>query len=404
MRFARRIDRIQPSITLALDERAKAMRAAGRDVISMAVGEPDFPAPPVVQRAAIAKVQSGDVRYTPAAGTPTLRKAVAEHLGATRRTSFAPDEVTICHSAKHALSGAIFAVVEEGDEVLVPLPAWASYFDLVRCAGGTPVLLAPRTEDGVRPDLAAVARAVTARTRAILINSPNNPSGYVYTRAEIEAVVQLAHEHDLVILSDEIYRALVYDGEEALSPASVSPAAKARTVVIDGASKVFAMTGYRIGYLAAPRPFAAAVAKLHSQTTGSPNAVSQHAFEAALREPPSELETMRRAFAERRDALLSGLSALGLPCTRPAGAFYVFPDVSAYLDARGSIGLCEDLLESEDLVLIPGTAFGVDTHVRLSYALAPATIQEALRRLARFLAARCVADHAGNQPARARNQ
>lgn len=388
MRFARRIDRIQPSITLALDEKAKAMRAAGRDVISMAVGEPDFPAPEIVQAAAVEKVRSGDVRYTPAAGTPTLRKAVAEHLAQSRHVPFTADEITICHSAKHALSGAIFALVEEGDEVLVPLPAWASYFDLVRCAGGTPVLVPPDAHDGVRPDFAALARAVTPRTRAILINSPNNPSGYVYTRAEIEAVARLALEQDLWILSDEIYRALVYGGGEAVSPASLSKEARERTVIIDGASKVFAMTGYRIGYLAAPRALAAAVAKLHSQTTGSPNAVSQHAFEAALRRTPPELDTMRRAFAERRDFLLAGLAKLGLPCPRPDGAFYVFPDVSAHLDARGSIGLCEDLLEAENLVLIPGAAFGVDSHVRMSYALSREAIQEALRRLEVFLAAR----------------
>jgi aspartate aminotransferase len=402
MRFARRIDRIQPSITLALDERAKAMRAAGRDVISMAVGEPDFPAPEVVQAAAVQKVRSGDVRYTPAAGTPSLRKAVAEHLTRTRRAPFAAEEVTICHSAKHALSGAIFAVVEEGDEVLVPLPAWASYFDLVRCAGGTPVLVPPDARNGVSPDLPALARAVTPRTSAILINSPNNPSGYVFTRAEIEAVVRLAIERDLWILSDEIYRALVYGGGEALSPASISTEARARTAVIDGASKVFAMTGYRIGYLAAPKALATAVAKLHSQTTGSPNAVSQHAFEAALCNPPIELESMRRAFAERRDFLLAGLARLGLPCARPDGAFYVFPDVSAHLDARGSIGLCEDLLETQDLVLIPGAAFGVDTHVRMSYALSREMIQEALRRLEAFLAARRA--QTGSQPARSRNQ
>lgn len=390
MRFARRIDRIQPSITLALDERAKAMRAAGRDVISMAVGEPDFPAPALVQRAAIAKVESGDVRYTPAAGTPSLRKAVAEHLTRTRGTAYAPEEVTICHSAKHALSGAIFALVEQNDEVLVPLPAWASYFDLVRCAGATPVLVPPDRRDGVRPDLAALARAVTARTRAILINSPNNPSGYVFTPEEIAGVARLALERELWILSDEIYSALVYDGGEARSPAALSKEARARTAIIDGASKAFAMTGYRIGYLAAPAPLAAAVAKLHSQTTGSPNAVSQHAFEAGLKTHAPEMDVMRRAFGERREFLLAGLARLGLPCARPCGAFYAFPDVSAHLDGRGSVGFCDELLESQDLVLIPGAAFGVDTHVRMSYALSLDAIREALRRLEVFLSTRRV--------------
>jgi aspartate aminotransferase len=388
MRFARRIDRIEPSITLALDERAKKMRAAGRNVISMAVGEPDFPAPELVQAAAIEKVKSGDVRYTPAAGTPSLRKTVAEHLTSTRGTPFTADEVTICHSAKHALSGAIFALIEEGDEVLVPLPAWASYFELVHVAGGKPVLVPPRREDGVRPDLDALARAVTPRTRAVMINSPNNPSGYVFSREEIEGVARLAVEHDLWIISDEIYRALVYEGGDAPSPASVSREVRARTAIVDGASKVFAMTGYRIGYLAAPKELAAAVAKLHSQTTGSPNAVSQHAFEAGLSSHPPEMEGMRRAFAERRDYLLAGLAELGLPCPRPRGAFYVFPDVSAHLDGRGSVAFCEELLEAQDLVLIPGAAFGVDTHVRLSYALSRDTIQEALRRLKVFLGTR----------------
>jgi aspartate aminotransferase len=388
MRLARRIERIEPSITLALDERAKAMRAAGRDVISMAVGEPDFPAPALIQDAAVEKVRSGDVRYTPAAGTPSLRKAVAEHLSATRCTPYAAEEVTICHSAKHALSGAIFAVVEDGDDVLVPLPAWASYFDLVRCAGGNPILVPPDRRDGVRPDLAALARAVTPRTVAVMINSPNNPSGHVFTRAELEAVAKLALERDLWILSDEIYRSLVYEGEAALSPVSLAPAVRARTAIIDGASKAFAMTGYRIGYLAAPKTLAAAVAKLHSQMTGSPNAVSQHAFEAGLRREAPEMAEMRKAFTARRDFLLAGLAELALPCAKPQGAFYVFPDVSAHLDARGSVGFCEDLLESENLVLIPGAAFGVDTHVRLSYALARETIAEALRRLGRFLAGR----------------
>jgi len=388
MRFARRIDRIEPSITLALDERAKKMRAAGRDVISMAVGEPDFPAPALVQAAAIEKVRSGDVRYTPAAGTPSLRKAVAEHVSSTRGTAYTSDEITICHSAKHALSGAIFALVEDDDEVLVPLPAWASYFELVRVAGGQPVLVPPDRRDGVRPDLAALARAVTPRTRAVMINSPNNPSGYVFTREEIEGVARLALEHDLWIISDEIYRALVYEGGDASSPVSFSHEARARTAIVDGASKAFAMTGYRIGYLAAPRELAAAVAKLHSQTTGSPNAVSQHAFEAGLRHHPPEMDVMRKAFAERRDTLLQGLAELGLPCPKPRGAFYVFPDVSAHLAGRGSVAFCEELLEAQDLVLIPGAAFGVDTHVRLSYALSRDTIQEALRRLGVFLTTR----------------
>jgi aspartate aminotransferase len=389
MRLARRVEKLEASVTLALDARAKELRAAGRDIVSMAVGEPDFPAPALVRAAAIEKVESGDVRYTPAAGTPSLRRAVAEHLGATRGVRYEAAEVCICHSAKHALSGTVFALIEDGDEVLVPLPAWGSYFEIVRAAGGEPVLVRA-AEDGVRPDLGALRRAVTRRTRAVMINSPNNPSGYVFTREETEAVAQLALEHDLWIVSDEIYRALVYEGEGALSPAVLGPQVRAKTVIIDGASKAYAMTGYRIGYLAGPRALAEAVGRLHSQTTGSPNAISQHAFEAALKGEPPETERMRAAFAERREILLEGLRALGLPTPRPQGAFYAFPDVSAHLDERGSVGFCEDLLESQGLALIPGAAFGVDTHVRLSYALDLAGIRDALERLGAFLASRKV--------------
>lgn len=385
-RFARRIDRIEPSITLALDERAKAMRAAGRDVISMAVGEPDFAAPASVQAAAVEKVRSGDVRYTPAAGTPSLRKAVAEHVGATRGTSYAPEQVTICHSAKHALSGTILALIQSGDEVVIPLPAWASYFDLVRVAGGEPVLVPP-PPGGFGPDLAALEAAVTPRTRAVMINSPNNPSGHVFSREEVEGVVDIACRKDLWILSDEIYRALSYEGD-ATSPVSLSSKARDRTVIVDGASKAYAMTGYRIGFLVGPKDVASAVAKLHSQTTGSPNAVSQAAFEVALRKTPPEQAVMCQAFAERREFLLKGLSELGLETPRPKGAFYAFSDVSPYLDGRGSVGFCEDLLEQQDLAVVPGVAFGMDTHVRFSYALSRERIGEALRRLGVFLRAK----------------
>ncbi len=386
MRLAARISRIECSVTLELDARAKALAAKGESVVNMAVGEPDFPAPPSIQAAAVAKIQSGDVRYTQAAGTPGLRAAIAHQLEATRGGKWSPAEITVCHSAKHALSGCILSLVEEGDEVLVPLPAWASYFDLVRVTGATAVPVESRMDaGGIHPDLERLRAAVTPRTRLLLLNSPNNPSGAVWTRKETEDVVQLALERELWMISDEIYRALVYDGEPAVSPASLSREARERTAIVDGASKGYAMTGYRIGFLAAPEELAAAVAKLHSQTTGSPNAVSQAAYEKALCSEPPETETMRRTFAERRALLLQGLSELGLPTPNPRGAFYAFPDVKRYLDGRGSVGFCEDLLEQERLALVPGAAFGMDTHVRLSYATDLATIREALKRLGAFL-------------------
>jgi len=386
MHFSQRISRIEPSITLVLDARSKALIAGGAKVVNMAVGEPDFAAPAVARQRAVELIESGQVRYTAAAGTSGLRAAITEYVARTRGGSWSTDEVTVCHSAKHALSAALTCLVEDGDEVLLPLPAWASYFDLVRVNGAEPVLVpSPVDRDGFHPDLSALARAITSRTRGVMINSPNNPSGTVWSKAEIDGIVELALEHDLWILSDEIYGELTYGIDRPASPVSHSPEARARTIVVDGASKAFAMTGYRMGFLAGPTEIASAVAKLQSQTNGSPNAVGQAAWEAALRAWPEELELMRRTFGERRDVILTGLADLGLETPQPRGAFYAFPDVSRYLDRRGSVGFCEDLLEDQLLTLVPGAAFGVDTHVRLSYATDMASIEEALRRLGAFL-------------------
>lgn len=386
MRPNRRVASLALSTTIALDSRAKQLIAEGRDVINMSVGEPDFDAPEVVQAAAIAMVRSGKVHYTPAEGALSLRKAVAAHLQETRGVEYTPAEITICHSAKHALSGAALALIEPGDEIVLLLPAWVSYVEIVKFAGGVPVPVQPRADLG--PDLAALRRAITKQTRGILINSPCNPSGYVMTPAEVRAIAELARERDLWIISDEIYRRLVYEGDPNASPASASDDARARTVIVDGASKAFAMTGYRIGYLAAPREIAAAVARLHSQLTGCPNAISQAAFEAALAREPKEVAAMCAEFDERRHVIIDGLRALGLETPWPRGAFYAFPDVTPWLDERGSAGFCEDLLEQENLAVVPGSAFGIERCVRLSYSTSVATIERALGRLASFLATR----------------
>lgn len=384
MRPNQRVESMALSTTIALDTRAKELLAAGRDVVNMTVGEPDFNAPEAVQSAAVTAVRSGKVRYTPAEGTPSLRKVIAAHVSATRGVEYSPQEITVCHSAKHALSGACLSLIEPGDEVLLLLPAWVSYVEIVRFAGGVPVSVPSRADLG--PDLEAIARAITPRTRGILINSPCNPSGYVMTQAEIRALGALAERHDLWILSDEIYRRLIYEGERDFSPVQISPALRARTVIVDGASKALAMTGYRIGYVAAPKPIAAAVGKLHSQLTGAPNYISQSAFEAGLVVEPPEVARMCAEFDQRRRRIVAGLSELGLETPWPRGAFYAFPRITQYLDARGSAGFCEDLLEQENLAVVPGSAFGVDQHIRFSYATSLNVIEQALTRLASFLA------------------
>lgn len=386
MRPNQRVSAIAFSTTIALDSRAKALIVEGRDVINMSVGEPDFAAPQVAEAAAAAMVRSGKVRYTPAEGTQSLRKTVAAHLSQTRGVEFTVPEITVCHSAKHALSGAALALIEPGDEVLLLLPAWVSYTEIVRYAGGVPVSVPARPDCG--PDLAALSRAITKKTRGIFINSPCNPSGYVMSEREVREITALAEKHDLWILSDEIYRRLVYEGEPNFSPASIGASARARTVIIDGASKAFAMTGYRIGYLAAPPEIASAVARLHSQLTGCPNAVSQAAFEAALKSEPPEVASMCAEFDRRRKIIIDGLRALGLETAWPRGAFYAFPDVSPYLDERGSDGFCEDLLEEQNVAVVPGSAFGVDDHVRFSYATSIENIKKALDRTGKFLAKR----------------
>lgn len=389
MEISSRAAAVSPSVTLALDARAKALAAGGEDVVNMSVGEPDFDAPRLARECAARRALEGPVRYTPAAGTHELRAALARHLADTRGVEYAPEDVVVCHSTKHALTNAALAVVDPGDEVLLILPAWNSYTEIVRIAGGVPVEVAPRADLG--PDLDAIRAAVGERTRAILLNSPSNPSGYVWSAGEVRALAELAEERDLWILSDEIYRRLVYEGAPNASPVEVHPGARARTIVLDGASKVFAMTGYRIGFAAGPRQLVGAIAALQSQMTGSPNAVSQAAYLAALQAPggePPEVAEMAAEFARRRDLLLAGLERLGLRTPPPRGAFYAFPDVSRHLDERGSVGFCEDLLESERLALVPGAAFGLDAHVRLSYATSQASIARALERLGRFLSSR----------------
>ncbi len=384
MSLSTRAQAVSLSVTLALDARAKALVDAGRDVINMSVGEPDFPAPASVQDAACRKVRSGDVRYTPAAGSRALRKAIADHVGRVRNVEYAPEQVCVCHSTKHALSGAVLALVDPGDEVLLLLPAWVSYVEIVRIAGGVPVDVPSRADCG--PDFAAIERAITPRTKCVLLNSPSNPTGYVWTSDEVRRLAELCERRGLWLLSDEIYQRLVYEGEPFASPVSVSPGVRARTVVLDGASKSYAMTGYRIGFAAGPREVISGIERLHSHLVGAPNAVSQEAYLAALTgaEPP-EVASMAAQFDARRRVLVDALRELGLNTPWPRGAFYAFPDVRAYLDERGTRGFCEDLLEQHNLALVPGTAFGVDTHVRLSYALSLDKIRGAMARLAAFL-------------------
>ncbi|MDG1051650.1 MAG: pyridoxal phosphate-dependent aminotransferase [Planctomycetota bacterium] len=388
MKLSQRVSNLKGSVTLALAASAKEMAASGRDVINMAVGEPDFDAPRRAREAGIAAINSGAVKYTPAAGLNSLRQAVADHLRETRGVAYGVENVVICHSAKHALSHTLLALVDPGDEVLLLDPAWSSYHAQVELVGGVAVHVPPKQDGTCAPDLEAIRAAVTERTGGLMFNSPSNPSGYVWSRSEIEELAAICEEHDLWMISDEIYGRLVFDDAEHVSPTSISEAMKERTILVDGASKVFAMTGYRMGYLAANADVARTVGDLQSQISGCPNYISQRAFEACLIEEPEEVKDMIATFDRRRRVVIEGLDRMGLKGPQPKGAFYAFPDLHHRFDERGSSGFCADLLEAEALATVPGTAFSAPRHIRLSYALSEDRLVEALDRLERFLSDR----------------
>lgn len=373
------------SATLALAAKAKEMAAGGRDVVNMAVGEPDFDAPRVAREAAIAAVRSGKVKYTPAAGTASLRDTIAAWVERERGVPTARENVVVCHSAKHALSHTLLTLAGPGDEVLLLPPVWGSYDEQVLLTGARCTHVQPLPGPACAPDLAAIRAAVGPETRGIMLNSPSNPSGYVWSADEIRGLCEIVLEHDLWLISDEIYGKLVFDDAVHVSPAAHSDEMAARTILIDGASKVFAMTGYRIGFLRTNPEVASTVANMQSQVSGCPNYVSQAAYEACLREQPVEVPEMIAEFDARRRLFVRGLKAMGLEGPRPSGAFYAFPDMSRYFDERGAAGFCADLLESEALATVPGDVFGAPAHVRFSYALSQERLETALERLRSFL-------------------
>lgn len=385
-----RVGKIRPSATLALAARAKEMRAEGKDVISFSVGEPDFEPPDHILDAAREGIAQGCSKYTPAAGLPALRAAAARWLTRRYDLDYAPDEIIVSNGAKHSLANAFAAVVEPGTEVVIPAPYWLSYPPMVELMGGTPVVLSTdaSTDYKVTPD--QLAAALSPRTSAVLLNSPSNPTGAVYTRAELEALVGVLRDHDVWIVSDDIYGELVYDGVGFTNVLHVAPELRSRTIVVNGVSKAFAMTGWRVGILAAPTAIARAIAGLQSHTTSNPAAVSQHAAIAAFEGSMAFLDEWRAAFDERRRRMVAKLRAIpGVVCPMPQGAFYVFPDVSAYVGRRASDGPVSDTLALSELLLneahvavVPGEAFGAPGCLRLSYACELDAIERGLDRMA----------------------
>jgi aspartate aminotransferase len=395
LKTSSRLDEIKPSITLAVTAKAGRMKAQGIDVISFGAGEPDFDTPAHIKAAAIEALgRPGVGKYTEVGGIAPLREAVASELGRVHGFSIAPDQVLVSCGAKHSLYNLFIALLDPGDEVIIPAPYWVSYPDMVMLAGGAPVIVATSPDDDFTMRADALAAHVTPRTRAVVLNTPSNPTGAVYSRAQIEALARVVVEHDLLVVSDDIYRSLVYGDAEYVSIAAVSPELAKRTILVDGVSKTYAMTGWRIGYAAGPAPIVKAMAKVQGQSTSNPSHIAQIATLAALRGPQDCVAHMREAFDQRRRAMVELLRDIpGVSCREPKGAFYAFPDLGAFLGAHfpdgkpvhDDVALCDWLVEHAHVAVVPGSGFGAPGHVRLSYACSMDDIKEGVGRLRRAL-------------------
>ena len=381
---------IAPSMTIGMDDRARRLRRQGVDVISFAAGEPDFDTPAVIKAAAERAIEEGFTKYTAPAGIVELRQAVAAHLESQYGARYAPEEVVITAGGKPALYYALRAICDPGDEVLVPIPAWVSYIEQVKLAGATPVPVPTEAAEDFQPLPSRVAPLITPRTRAIVINSPHNPTGAVYDRATLDGLVELSRKHEFILLSDEIYECMVYDGAKHHCLPAVWPEARDRIVLLNSMSKTYAMTGWRIGYAASPTPVATAITDIQGHLAGNPNSIAQRAALAALEDRVDPAE-MVAEYDRRRRYIVARLNALpGVRCGMPRGAFYAFPDVRGLLGRPGgpatSAALCESLLERAHVALVPGEAFEAPGFVRLSYATSLPRIEEGLDRVAKAVA------------------
>ena len=383
MEISERAARLTPSLTLSIDAKAKAMKAEGLDVCGFGAGEPDADTPEHIKDAAIAALQTGFTKYTPSAGLPELRQAIADKLQADNGITYKPNQIVVSSGAKHSCYNAILATCQEGDEVIVPAPYWVSYPDMVRLAGAEPVIVPTTERNGWKMRAEDFENAMTPRTKMVILNSPNNPSGAVYTREEIEAIVQIAADEDIYILSDEIYEKLVYDDIKHVSVASLSKEAYDITITVNGFSKAYAMTGWRLGYLAAPDNVAKAVDSIQSHSTSHPVSFAQRGALAALKGDQQPLADMRDEFDMRRNYMYDRLTKIpNITAVRPQGAFYVLVNISQL--GLSSQNFADRLLSKANVAVIPGAAFGDDRTIRLSYATSIDVIKKGLDRFQDF--------------------
>lgn len=390
MKLAARVSRITPSPTLAMTATAKAMAAQGIDVVDFSSGEPDFDTPEPVKAAAEAAIRAGFTKYTPSSGIDELRQAIADKLLAEQGLRYEKAQILVSCGAKHSLYNVAEALLEAGDEIIIPTPYWVSYADQALLNDATPVLLPTKEDEGyaINPD--ELQKLVTPRTKAIIVNSPCNPTGATYDKRTLEAIATIAVKHNLLIISDEIYEKVLYDGATHISIATLGPEVAERTVIINGVSKAYAMTGWRIGYAAGPKPLLTAMANIQSQSTSNPCSISQKAAVAALKLGGPFTEMMVVEFDRRRKVMVERLNAIpGVSCRMPGGAFYAFPNIGGVLGQTGPNGpvaspqaLANYLLKEAHVAVVPGEPFGSQHHIRLSYATSMDTITKGLDRIA----------------------
>ena len=395
--LATSLDRIKPSPTIAVTARAAELKAEGRDVIGLGAGEPDFDTPDNVKEAAIAAIRAGDTKYTAVDGTPALKKAVCGKFKRDNGLDYTPAQISVATGGKQIIYNALLATLNPGDEVIVPAPYWVSYPDIVLLGGGTPVFVPTRLEEGFRLTAEALAGAITPNTKWLILNSPSNPTGAAYSAADLKALADVLLDHPHVwVMTDDMYEHILYDGFEFATIAAVEPRLYDRTLTINGCSKAYAMTGWRIGFAGGPVPLIKAMAKLQSQSTSNPCSISQAAAVEALNGPQNFLKERAAAFAVRRDLVVSMLNqAKGIQCANPEGAFYVYPSCAGVIGKttpqgtviQNDLDFAAYLLDAEGVAVVHGDAFGMSPFFRISYATSNTALEEACRRIQRACAA-----------------
>ncbi|PRX40027.1 aspartate aminotransferase [Planifilum fimeticola] len=390
MKLSKRVQQLTPSTTLAITAKAKALRKQGHDVIGLGAGEPDFNTPDPILRAAEEAMRAGHTKYTPSGGIPELKQAIVEKFRRDNGLTYQPEQIVVTSGAKHALYNLFQVLIDPGDEVIIPAPYWVSYIEQVKLAGGVPVIIRGEESRSFKVTPEQLRGAITERTRAFLINSPSNPTGMVYNREELEALGRVCLEHGLVIISDEIYEHLIYGDEAHVSIAQLGPEFYERTIVINGVSKTYSMTGWRIGYAAGHAEVIQAMTGLSSHSTSNPTSVAQYAALAALTGSQEPVQEMKKAFKERRDYVVQRIRNIeGLGIQEPQGAFYAFVNVRNVVEASGRFRDVDEwvkaLLEEELVAVVPGSGFGSPDHIRISYATSMDQLEKAMDRIERFV-------------------